>query len=301
MLYLLDILLPGFGHIGSRRLATGILLVMLWAVAVAGSVLAASFDLLGLVAVGACHGLLAAVACLDLRRLRRQGITARPGCLKGVALLAAASAFALALLFTMSSFVVRPIVIRSGSMEPGIWTGDTVAAQIFWPVLGRASLGDVVLVAHPRLRGRLLLKRIIGIAGDLIEVRGGEIYRNGRPLAQCSLRQLRDPESRQQVVERLEVLDQRPYLVWDQLATVSPALRTRVQPGHVFVLGDNRDRSGDSRSFGAVPIASIRARIRVGLAPLRNRVDRAPLGARQAAFAQCARRREAGRRAPSER
>jgi len=109
----------------------------------------------------------------------------------------------------------------------------------------------VVLLAHPQHRGRLIVKRILGMAGDLMQIRAESC---GATVAPCRVRaaELRDHETHQAVVERLEVLDGRPHLVWDQPAVRATALDVRVPEGHLFVMGDNRDRSGDSRSFGPV-------------------------------------------------
>jgi type IV secretory pathway protease TraF len=89
----------------------------------------------------------------------------------------------------------------------------------------------------------------------------------------------------------MEVSEGRPYLVWDQPAVVSRALRVQVGPGQLYLVGDNRDRSGDSRSFGPVSVTAVRGRVRSRVWPVvTNRVDRAPLKARQAAYQRCSRR-----------
>lgn len=296
--YLLDLLCPGFGHLSVKRWVVGPLLLWLW---IAGEVflaLAVSVNVWNLAAMGAFHVVLGGLGCLRLWRLRRRDRIERTGTWAAVALLVVVPLLVGGLFLGVTRTLVRPMVIRSGSMMPSIRTGDVVLAQLFGPVVFGVARGDIVLVAHPTERGRLLVKRVLGLVGDLIESRGGVMYRNGRPLAQCRLRTLRDPENDARVIERLEVQPYRPYfwsaevnrsyLVWDEPEVISTSIRTRVEPGRIFVIGDNRDRSGDSRTFGTVPLSSVRALIRVRLYPLAtNELDRAPLGARKAAYRRC--------------
>lgn len=291
MSYLLDLVVPGVGHLGARRWLGGLALLVLWLGGLAAAWIAASFEARNLFGLPAVHAALAILGVAHLHWLRRR---AGPGdrertwrwawlCLPAVWVVAAGLGLGL------TSRVVRPVRVRSGSMSPTIVTGDVVLAQVFGPALRGLRLGDVVLVVDPVHRGRLLVKRILGVAGDLMQIRGGELRRNGRAVAECELRTLRDHETRQAVVERLEVLEGRPHLVWDQPAVLSTAFDARVPAGHLFVMGDNRDRSGDSRSFGSVPAASVRGLVTARIAPvLTSRVGEAPLGARVEAARRCA-------------
>ncbi len=266
----------------------GTFLIGMWILGLTFCWLTTSFDVWNLAFAPALHALLSLVGVVRLKVLHRKKK------IEGAKMWVAAICYVLTLLllggllYGSTQLLVRPIVVRSGSMMPAIATGDTVIAQLFAPRLFGVDFGDIVLFMHPTESGQMLIKRILGMEGDLIEVRGGELFRNGRRLAQCRLRPLRDPEKNKRVVERLEVVNERPYLVWDQPAFISKAVRVRVPRGHVFVAGDNRDRSGDSRSFGAVPVSLIKARVRVRLFPIpSNEIDSAPLGARKAAYERC--------------
>lgn len=288
MAYLLDLISPGAGHLAARRWRSGGALLALWLMSGAAAYVAMSFQVWAFLALPALWALLSLVAVVDLIRVRRQLEGSRPGCLRALLLAPLGPALAVIVGLVVSNAVVRPLRVRSGSMTPAAVTGDVILAQMFAPLIFGVHLGDIVLVADPRHAGRLLIKRILGVAGDLIEIRGGVLRRNGRPLAECELRSLRDHETRQLVHERLEVLDGRPYLVWDQPAVRSLALTTRVAQGQLFVVGDNRDRSGDSRTFGTVPVDSVRAVVTARVWPvLTNEIYRAPIKARQAAYRRC--------------
>jgi signal peptidase I len=302
MSYLLDLVAPGVGHLAARRWVTGALLIGPWLAGLAGAWIAASVDARALLGLPAVHGALAILAVAHLGLARRRAKPEPAGRPEtswrwAVAALPAVWLVAAGLGLALTSRVVRPVAIRSGSMSPTIVTGDVVLVQMFGPALRGLRLGDVILVLHPRHRGRLIVKRIVGLAGDLMQIRGGELRRNGRPVAECELRTLRDHETQAVVVERLEVLEGRPHLVWDQPAVRSSALDVRVPAGHLFVMGDNRDRSGDSRSFGTVRAASVRGLVTTRIAPvLTSRVGEAPLGARIEASRRCAARGRAGAR-----
>jgi len=193
------------------------------------------------------------------------------------------------LAWVVRSLIIAPFSIPSGSMIPTLYIGDYVAVAK-WPygysrfsflfgfppidgrLLGRSpSRGDVVVFRHPTAQADLI-KRVIGVAGDSVEVRGGALILNGRkvhrePLGQYPLPvsantpcKIVPPATPSLVLrsgqpyclipafrERLPggpsftVLDQVPDGAADDFAPV------RVPAGHLFLMGDNRDDSLDSR------------------------------------------------------
>jgi signal peptidase I len=126
-------------------------------------------------------------------------------------------------------FIVRSYYIPSGSMIPTLQIKDYILVNELQYQFSSPARGDVA-VFHPpdSYHGDKedLIKRVVGIEGDTIEVRGGKLYRNDLP-----------------VVE--------PYIKED-IAQDFPAYR--VKPGHVFMMGDNRNDSYDSRYWGDVPL-----------------------------------------------
>jgi signal peptidase I len=89
--------------------------------------------------------------------------------------------------------------------------------------------GDVVVINLEKQNGELLIKRVIGLPGDVIEIHDSMVFVNGQPLDE-------------------------PYLSGITAGYFGPI---EIAPLHVFVLGDNRNFSNDSRNFGTVPLKNI--------------------------------------------
>ncbi|MET0370605.1 MAG: signal peptidase I [Sphingobium sp.] len=188
------------------------------------------------------------------------------------------------------SFVAKPFYIPSESMMPVLLKGDRLVVSKFpygWsyvspsfhplPFLkGRIfghlpERGDIVIVSPPNRREDYI-KRVIGLPGDIIELRGGQIILNGNAIAQRALKPLRIPvdgnapcpptqfpgalvsgaDGRDycELPVRQEILPNgKTYRVIDMgpspLDWYGPV---RVPQDHVFLMGDNRDNSADSRA-----------------------------------------------------
>jgi signal peptidase I len=140
------------------------------------------------------------------------------------------AAFAIAML--VQFFVVKPFTIHQVSMEPTIVDGERVLVNRFIYHFRDPKVGEVV-VFHSPARGEDLVKRVVGVAGDRVEVKDGALYVNGE--------------------RRIE-----PYLNEQTIQGVF--LEITVPRGTVFVMGDNRNNSLDSRIFGPVGKKSILGR-----------------------------------------
>jgi len=131
-------------------------------------------------------------------------------------------------------FVVEAFRIPSESMVPTLKVGDRVLANKFIYRFTEPARGDVVLFDSVEEGSEdTLIKRVAGVEGDEIRVQGGTLFVNGEP-------------------------QNEPYLnqyVPDQSTPYGPET---VPKDHVFVLGDNRGNSGDSRVFGPVPVENIK-------------------------------------------
>ncbi|HVS16461.1 MAG TPA: signal peptidase I [Thermoanaerobaculia bacterium] len=150
----------------------------------------------------------------------------------------------LAALQARAVFGVR---MPNASMEPTLRAGQSLQVQpMSLPLVAALQRGDTVLFEAPSQSAELLVKRIVGLPGDVLEIRGKQLYRNREEIDEAYAAHL-DPE-----VHRHPGSD-----LWrrDQLSPTS------VPEAHFYVLGDNRDRSYDSRSFGPVPAASIIGRV----------------------------------------
>jgi signal peptidase I len=134
-----------------------------------------------------------------------------------------AAAFAIAML--VQAFIIKPFTVHQVSMKPTLLEGDRILLSRLTYHFRDPKAGDVVVFHSPLHEGEDLVKRIVAVAGDRVAVHAGDLYVNGL------------------VVEE-------PYLLEPDFGG---ELREQVvPPNHVFVMGDNRDESGDSRLFGPI-------------------------------------------------
>jgi len=172
--------------------------------------------------------------------------------------------------------------VPSQSMEPTILIGDRIFVNKLaydlkvpfttWHLAewGDPQRGDIVIFFHPA-NGLRMVKRVVGVPGDIVEMRGNALLINGAPVTYQPL-----PG---EDVDTKELADPAPWnFAAEQLGSAShpvmsqpmrPAMRSfppvTVPAGQFFVMGDNRDNSGDSRVFGFVPRGNITGEA-VGLA-----------------------------------
>jgi len=142
----------------------------------------------------------------------------------------------LAVAFVLVFGFVRPFVLEafripSESMVPTLLVGDRVFVNKFIYRFTEPERGDVVVFESVNGREEDLIKRVVGVAGDEVEVRNGTLLVNG--------------EAREE-----------PYLNRNLPFNDSYG-PSEVPEGHVFVMGDNRANSADSRVFGPLPIENI--------------------------------------------
>jgi len=148
-------------------------------------------------------------------------------------------------------FLFQPVRVEGESMKPTLQDNDYVILSRLGKTLNRGwNYGDIVVIDRRidrkrslwddlkdlgmfnRMENRnLLIKRIIGLPGDIIEIRREGVYRNGELLDETYL------------AEKFVYKKEERYVVPE---------------GHVFVMGDNRDNSMDSRTIGYIPIDNIK-------------------------------------------
>jgi signal peptidase I len=140
-----------------------------------------------------------------------------------------AAAFVLAIL--IQQFIVKPFAIPSPSMEPTLVEGDRVLVNRLSYHFRSPERGDVI-VFHPPLAGESepYIKRVVAIANDTVSVHDGQLWLNG-------------------AAQEEPFIKEHPIL-GDFAEVTIPA-------DCVWVMGDNRNNSGDSRKFGAVSVDRI--------------------------------------------
>ena len=151
---------------------------------------------------------------------------------------------------------VEPFRIPSHSMEPSILQGDYIFADKRYNCPGcrqGVRRGDIAIFAYPNDRSVRYIKRVIALPGDLVEYRNQQISVNGRPLQSLHGHATSGTHTEQ--------IDGRSWQV-QSVGSVAADLNLRVPAGQVFVLGDDRDTSADSRTFGTVPLQDILGRAR---------------------------------------
>lgn len=160
---------------------------------------------------------------------------------------------ALLLAIVIRSFVVQAFKIPSGSMLPTLLIGDHILVNKFlyglrlpYPLdtmivhWGQPQRGDVIVFVFPRDPSKDFIKRVVAVPGDTLEVRHKQLYINGV--------QADDPHATFADAER-EILGPR-----DNFGPI------QIPPDKFFAMGDNRDRSHDSRFWGFVDISEVKGK-----------------------------------------
>lgn len=136
-----------------------------------------------------------------------------------------------AAVFALFRFGIGFSVVGGDSMLPTLSDGDMV---LYVRIVGEYRPGDVISMRVPS--GEYYVKRVVAVGGDVVDLRDGRVYINGFPLE-----------------------DWTPEETWEENGAV--IYPYAVRPGNVFVLGDNRPVSMDSRAFGEVNRRQIKGRI----------------------------------------
>jgi len=140
---------------------------------------------------------------------------------------------AVVLSLLIRTYVLGTFVVVGSSMNPTLVDGERVLVNRLAYVLGGPARGDIIIFRYPLDPRREFVKRVIGLPGDRVEIRRGQILVNGREFAG----------------------DFETVPDWSDFEA-----RT-VPEGAVFVLGDNRRVSKDSRSFGFVPLENVEGEV----------------------------------------
>ena len=179
---------------------------------------------------------------------------------------------AIAIALVLRAFVVEAFQIPSGSMIPTLEVGDHIFVSKFAYGLGipftdlkvlelhQPERGDVIVFKYPIEPGTDYIKRVVGLPGDVVEVRQHEVFINGHAMprqrvpAPCHYSESYHPGGADDhdCEEWEETLGTKRHATIQEPGRGHDFSRTVVPAGNVFVMGDNRDNSSDSRVWGTV-------------------------------------------------
>lgn len=186
--------------------------------------------------------------------------------------------FAVVLALVIRTFIVQPFKIPSGSMIPTLLVGDHLLVSKFIygtkiPFSDKVILplreikhGDVIVFRYPNNEhepsktGLHYIKRVVGLPGDKVDVDGRNLVINGEEVPLTFVGAYQDERFGTKYDKYQEdLLGKKHIVIYEQGReyTQRGNLPVIVPPGHVFVMGDNRDNSQDSRFWGFVPIHDI--------------------------------------------
>lgn len=162
--------------------------------------------------------------------------------------------------FFVMTFVVQASQVPTGSMENTMLIGDFLLvnkmayAEPILPlenvVLPRKKVehNDIVVFKSLEEPGKDLVKRVVGLSGDQIEIKNKQVYINGNPVAENF-----------KLHKDTRIFQDNGYYRYDDLIRDNYG-PVEVPPGHLFVMGDNRDESYDSRYWGFLPFDYLKGR-----------------------------------------
>jgi len=133
-------------------------------------------------------------------------------------------------------FIMMPNQVKGVSMEPTFQSGDYILTSRITYKLRPIERGDVVVFKSPKNPDLEYIKRVIGLPGDKIVIKNGQVFVNDNLLNETYV------SSPTNLLENGFVKENQPVIVPEN---------------HVFVMGDNRSQSSDSRDFGPITISSI--------------------------------------------
>ena len=256
----LSVMLPGLGQLYNGQLNKGILLFLVFVfistpfVALVALTLPAAWLMpLLILSLAATLGIYL-FSLWDAWRVARRSVDYRPYAWQQPAIYVSLVLFAyISVIGNSTRYIQEHLVesfrIPSDSMTPNVLKGDILFAdkRVNCPGCKHSiQRGDIAIFVYPNDRTLRYIKRIIGLPGDKIQIRGHKVIVNGRVIT-----------SRREGVLYYEREENGEYAVRWPSGDEGEQISLTVPPGEVFVLGDNRNASTDSRSFGTVPLMDV--------------------------------------------
>ncbi len=145
--------------------------------------------------------------------------------------------------FLLRTFVVQAFKIASGAMKPTLLVGDHILVNKLPKTTDQIERGDIIVFQYPPDPRKDFIKRVVGLPGDLFEIRDKEIYVNNNPLKEG-------------------------YVIHTDKNIIPAGVKPRdnfgpisIPENFLFVLGDNRDASFDSRFWGFVDLSKVKGKV----------------------------------------
>ena len=183
----------------------------------------------------------------------------------------------------LRAFVIQAFRIPTGSMKDTLLVGDFLLVNKYiygaktperipvlniklpsfrFPALKKPERGDIIVFKYPKDERLDYIKRCVGLPGDTLEVRGGIVYINGQPREHLEyIGKKWDMEERVYInYHRVTIPEGKEYTIrfYDGMNPPSRYYSRIVIPeGYLFMMGDNRDNSADSRAWGLMPMDNI--------------------------------------------
>ena len=184
-----------------------------------------------------------------------------------------AAAWALGIWLVLSTFLVQAYYIPSPSMETTLLVGDVLFVNKFLfgakvplvnahlPALREPRHGDIVVFISP-IEDSTLVKRLIGMPGDTLQMRAGVLVRNGKALEEPYAQSLEPDNALDQGTRSAMRALHLPHYIGTDTANYLPDVHEwgplLVPHDSLWMMGDNRDHSRDSRFWGFVPRQNVR-------------------------------------------
>ena len=158
--------------------------------------------------------------------------------------------WAVVLALLIRTFIIEPYKIPTGSMEPTLHgdrkSGDKILANKFIYRFNDPKRGDIVIFKTKGIekitKKKDYVKRLVGLPGDVVEIKYGSVYINGE--------KLQEPDA-------FKKIDYVSIPGWTYGTSGNPV---KIPKGHYYMLGDNSDSSNDSRHWGFVPEKNIKGK-----------------------------------------
>ncbi len=142
-------------------------------------------------------------------------------------------------------FLIQPFIVVGQSMEPNFHDKEYLVVDKLSYKIRKPARGEVVIFHPPKSPRESYIKRVIGLPGELVEIKQGNVYIDGRLLSEN-------------------------YIKKDSPSDSDTNLSQKLASDEYFVFGDNRDHSSDSREIGPIPLHYFQGRVVLILFPLKN-------------------------------